>query len=205
MAGKMAEIGKWAVFCLLTGLALLLAGPVLLGLRPRIVVSGSMEPAVPVGSLAYIRPSRDAEAVREGDVIVYQAGEAMTVLHRVIRTDAGDRSFVTRGDANGTEDPGRVSFEQYRGNLVFVIPLAGYLAAALPPHRAAGARRRGRAAAPSAASCGAWMARTASALPGMRYFVSSSGGSGSGRSAAASSADATQRAMRPEGSPSVAA
>ena len=48
MAGKMAEIGKWAVFCLLTGLALLLAGPVLLGLRPRIVVSGSMEPAVPV-------------------------------------------------------------------------------------------------------------------------------------------------------------
>ena len=76
MAGKMAEIGKWAVFCLLTGLALLLAGPVLLGLRPRIVVSGSMEPAVPVGSLAYIRPSRDAEAVREGDVIVYQAGEA---------------------------------------------------------------------------------------------------------------------------------
>ena len=132
MAGKMAEIGKWAVFCLLTGLALLLAGPVLLGLRPRIVVSGSMEPAVPVGSLAYIRPSRDAEAV-------YQAGEAMTVLHRVIRTDAGDRSFVTRGDANGTEDPGRVSFEQYRGNLVFVIPLAGYLAAALQQHRAAAA------------------------------------------------------------------
>lgn len=139
MAGKMAEIGKWAVFCLLTGLALLLAGPVLLGLRPRIVVSGSMEPAVPVGSLAYIRPSRDAEAVREGDVIVYQAGEAMTVLHRVIRTDAGDRSFVTRGDANGTEDPGRISFEQYRGNLVFVIPLAGYLAAALQQHRAAAA------------------------------------------------------------------
>ena len=70
MAGKMAEIGKWAVFCLLTGLALLLAGPVLLGLRPQIVVSGSMEPAVPGGSLAYIRPSRDAEAVREGDGIV---------------------------------------------------------------------------------------------------------------------------------------
>ena len=63
----------------------------------------------------------------------------MTVLHRVIRTDAGDRSFVTRGDANGTEDPGRISFEQYRGNLVFVIPLAGYLAAALQQHRAAAA------------------------------------------------------------------
>ncbi|HIS27397.1 MAG TPA: signal peptidase I [Candidatus Pullilachnospira intestinigallinarum] len=135
MGKKAAETAKRMVLVLMTLLALALAGPLLLGLRPRIVVSGSMEPAVPVGSLAYIKPSRDAGAVREGDIIVYQAGETMTVLHRVVRTDEKESSFVTKGDANSTEDPGTISFDRYRGTMVFAIPLAGYLAAALQRYR----------------------------------------------------------------------
>lgn len=139
MGKKLTEMGKRIVFCILTGLTILLAGPFLLGLHPRIVVSGSMEPSVPVGSLVYIDPALNAEAIREGDVIAYETGSTMTVLHRVIGRDAGARSFVTKGDANQTEDPGKISFEQYRGKLVFVIPWAGYPAAVLQQHRAAAA------------------------------------------------------------------
>ena len=134
MGKKTAEMGKKVLLGLVTVLALVLAGPLLLGLRPQIVVSGSMEPAVPVGSLAYVRPSRDAGDVRVGDIIVYQAGETMSVLHRVIRTDKEEGSFVTKGDANSTEDPGTVSYDRYRGTMVFAVPLAGYLAAALQQH-----------------------------------------------------------------------
>ena len=42
---------------------------------------------------------------------------------------------MTKGDANSTEDPGTISFDRYRGTMVFAIPLAGYLAAALQRYR----------------------------------------------------------------------
>lgn len=147
MRKKLIEMGKGGIVFCLAVLALLLTVPFLLGMRPRIVVSGSMEPTVPVGSLAYLSPYREAETITEGDIIAYETGNAMTVLHRVVRIDVGERNFVTKGDANQTEDPGKISFEQYRGKLVFVIPLAGYLAAALQQHRVAAAGLLAAAAA----------------------------------------------------------
>lgn len=147
MGKKLTETGKGIIVFSFTVLALLLTGPFLLGLRPRIVVSGSMEPSVPVGSLAYIFSSREAETIVEGDIIAYETGTAVTVLHRVVHVDADARNFVTKGDANQTEDPGKISFEQYRGKLVFVIPLAGYLAAALQQHQVAAAGLLAAAAA----------------------------------------------------------
>ncbi len=130
----MRKAAEWAgniFYLILLSAAALLAFPLLPGWSPQVVLSGSMEPEIPVGSLVYIDRRTKAEEIRAGDVIAYHLGEKAAVLHRVIRVEKSEGYFTTKGDANQAEDPGEVSFGQYMGKLVFCIPLAGYLAAAV--------------------------------------------------------------------------
>src|SRR5919199_538737 len=77
------------------------------------VVSGSMQPALPLGSLVVVVP-RDADAVRVGDVITFSppGDDTHTVTHRVVDVQgSGDQLRVhTRGDANPAADPWTLQF-----------------------------------------------------------------------------------------------
>src|ERR687886_2359087 len=76
------------------------------------VVSGSMQPALPLGSLVVVVP-RDADAVRVGDVITFSPPrESRTVTHRVVEVQGsgGDLRVHTRGDANAVADPWTLNF-----------------------------------------------------------------------------------------------
>lgn len=101
--------------------------PCLFKLRPQIVLSGSMEPEISVGSLAYINEEIPPEEIRESDIIAYQVGKSMRVLHRVTKVDAQEQTFQTKGDANREADLGAVEFSQYEGKEVFSLPYAGYV------------------------------------------------------------------------------
>lgn len=101
--------------------------PQMLGYVPRIVISGSMEPAVPVGSIAYINRRIAQEEIKKDDVIAYELSGEMSVLHRVVCTDTKKRTWTTKGDANTSCDIGEVSYEQYLGKMIFCIPYAGYV------------------------------------------------------------------------------
>ena len=94
--------------------------PMPLGVGAAVVVSGSMEPELSVGDLIIIK-ERDAYEVN--DVIVYQDNRA-SVTHRIIGMD--EKTVTTKGDANNTEDS-PVRYSQIKGEVVFVIPLVGYL------------------------------------------------------------------------------
>jgi hypothetical protein len=86
------------------------------------VVSGSMEPYVPVGSLALLCRSQPSV----GDVAAYSLyGE--TVLHRVSSADLskGVASFVADIDP---KYPSVVETGRVQGVAVFIVPLLGYLA-----------------------------------------------------------------------------
>src|SRR5699024_1872064 len=77
-----------------------------LGLTPRIVVSGSMEPGLPIGSVV-VSERVDATAVALGDVVTTDRFNGPgTVTHRVV--DIAPSSDVTvltlKGDANGGVD-----------------------------------------------------------------------------------------------------
>lgn len=130
MSGKARKI--WNVctsvlVILAVALAALLAGVRLFGLTPYCVLSGSMEPAYPTGSLIYVRRC-DAGDVHEGDVITFVLNEDLELAtHRVIAIDAAQRQFTTRGDANETPDGMPVSFENLVGKPVFAIPYLGYV------------------------------------------------------------------------------
>lgn len=102
--------------------------PRVAGCTPRIVVSGSMEPAVPVGSITYTCPKIPPEEIETGDVIAYELKNGIAILHRVVEKEEEKRSWVTQGDANEAHDPAEVSYEQYLGKMVLHVPYAGYVA-----------------------------------------------------------------------------
>ncbi|HLA81988.1 MAG TPA: signal peptidase I, partial [Thermoleophilia bacterium] len=104
------------------------------GYRPLAVLSGSMEPAVPVGGIVLTK-SIDPARVEVGDVITFALTPDMTgqvhpfATHRVVRVVEGDtgRSFVTKGDANIKQDPSPVPAAHLIGRVVLVVPYVGYL------------------------------------------------------------------------------
>jgi signal peptidase I len=76
------------------------------GVRPIVLRSGSMDPAMPVGSLVLTVPVT-AEQLEPGDVItVPDPQEDRLVTHRVVHVEQeGGRWLVTlKGDANDTPD-----------------------------------------------------------------------------------------------------
>ena len=92
--------------------------PMPFGIGGAVVLSGSMEPALSVDDLIFVRETKD---VSLGDIIVYESGSEL-IVHRVVALYEG--GVVTQGDANNTpDDP--VSTEQIKGKVIFSIPKAG--------------------------------------------------------------------------------
>jgi signal peptidase I len=105
--------------------------PAVLGARSYTVLTGSMRPHLPPGTLVASRPTPFAD-IRIGDIVTYQlrSGEPELVTHRVIGLAAdgdGARLLVTRGDANDVSDAAPVRAAQVRGVVIYAVPYAGYL------------------------------------------------------------------------------
>ena len=109
--------------------AIFLMGSRLVGLQVFNVISGSMEPTYSVGDLLYVK-TVDPDSVKVGDPITFVLNEDLVVAtHRVVAVDRENRQFVTKGDANETEDANPVHFNNLVGVPVFAIPLLGYVSA----------------------------------------------------------------------------
>ena len=97
------EIMLW----LLTTAAVISTGilfiPKLAGVRPYVILSSSMEPAIRTGSLIFVN-TRDRKA---------------------------DQGYITKGDHNDTVDPALLTKERMIGTCIGALPGAGYAAAAL--------------------------------------------------------------------------
>ncbi len=101
--------------------------PKLFGLQGYEVISGSMEPAIPVGSIVYVKDV-SFEELSEGDVVAFEAG-ASVVTHRIVEINGADKLLRTKGDANNTNDFMPVAYVNVIGKVVFHCPLYGYVAA----------------------------------------------------------------------------
>ena len=99
--------------------------PRFLGYEIYSVVSGSMEPEIPVGSVLYVSPA-EPETVEEGQVIAFRSGDSV-VTHRVVRNQFAEGEFVTKGDANNTEDINSVPYRDLIGIVRYHFPMAGRL------------------------------------------------------------------------------
>lgn len=132
---KVKNLIKVSYWVVLTALVAIAAGVALsvfntpLGIRLFSVQSGSMVPAIPLGSLVVVEP---ADTYQKGDVITIKAERdpKETVTHRIVDIvedeDLERVSYQTKGDAN--EDPDRELIADRRvvGKVVFNIPYLGY-------------------------------------------------------------------------------
>ncbi|MGN1399078.1 MAG: signal peptidase I [Erysipelotrichaceae bacterium] len=113
-------------------LAIALVGVRLVGLRTYVVLSGSMEPTYPTGSLIYVKEV-DTSQLKAGDVITFMIDEDTIATHRIIEVlpDEEDSSvirFRTQGDANDSPDGSPVHYKNVIGTPVFCVPKLGYVA-----------------------------------------------------------------------------
>lgn len=109
--------------------------PRLAGATPYTVLTGSMRPHLPPGTLVVVKPV-DADQLRVGDVVTYQleSGESTVVTHRITSVDTRldeKTVFTTQGDANDVPDPAQVRPVQVRGRLWYAVPYLGYVNNAL--------------------------------------------------------------------------
>ena len=99
------------------------------------ILTGSMEPAVPMGSIIIVRRELPT-AYRSGDVVslVYPGKDRAIVTHRIKRVftyPTGVRGVETKGDANTSGDAWTTSLGAIIGRQVAVIPGLGYAVIAL--------------------------------------------------------------------------
>ncbi|WP_160004453.1 signal peptidase I [Nocardioides sp. AX2bis] len=109
--------------------------PRVAGAEPYTVLTGSMTPAYPPGSMVVVRPSDD---IVVGDAVTYQleSGEPAVVTHRVVGIGydgEGDRSYTLQGDANEEPDSEQVRPEQIRGEVWYSLPWVGHLGVLVTP------------------------------------------------------------------------
>lgn len=103
----------------------ILVSKLVFGVEMKAVLTGSMEPELPVGSLLIVRPT-SYEDVAVGDDITFVRDERLTlVTHRVTEKDDEARKLTTQGIANNTADA-PTSYENVLGKVVFHIPFIGY-------------------------------------------------------------------------------
>ena len=104
--------------------------PRVTGAEPFTVLTGSMRPTMPPGTMIIVRPAEFAD-LRVGDVITYQleSGQAAVVTHRIVSIDIGDEGprLRTQGDANPSADIEPVRAEQVRGKVWYWVPYIGYV------------------------------------------------------------------------------
>lgn len=124
---KIWNIASTVLVAIVVIFAVLLVGVRLFDIQVYSVISGSMEPEYPVGSLIYVKEV-DPSEIEVGDVITYVLPNDMPSTHRVIGVDAANQHFFTKGDANDISDGAPVHFKNLIGTPVFKIPLLGYVA-----------------------------------------------------------------------------
>lgn len=123
---------SWVLLALVALLAVVVVlVPLITGAKPYTILTGSMAPEYPPGTLVVVEPA-DASEINLGDVITYQldSGRPEVVTHRVVSVGAaadGEPLFVTRGDANDADDPDPVMPVQIVGKLWYAVPYIGWI------------------------------------------------------------------------------
>lgn len=102
------------------------------GYCPLIVLTGSMEPEISSGDLIIVKQI-DSSEVKENDIIAFfdPDGNGQSILtHRVVNVteEDGKTAFITKGDANNSEDRQPVPSDQLVGGYVLRIPGMGNIA-----------------------------------------------------------------------------
>jgi len=110
-------------------------GPFLFPYRVYTVLSGSMEPTIPVGAQVVV-VRIGADEIRVGDIITFDrpSNPGVLVTHRVVAVEPdgkGGTQWITKGDHNSVPDSWRIPATGYGYRYAFHVPYVGYVFAML--------------------------------------------------------------------------
>lgn len=106
---------------------LLLLSPINPWFKAGVIISGSMEPNIKVGSMVFVTEESEYEV---GEVIKFIDPYVGINTHRIvaITTFEGDTYYVTKGDALDEPDHRMVHEDEVRGKVQAIVPWLGYAA-----------------------------------------------------------------------------
>lgn len=88
------------------------------------VTSGSMGQAVPIGSLAFVRPQTNYSL---GDIITFKENSYTDpITHRIAKVLKDEELYITKGDLNNNPDQSKIKNPQIFGKFLFCLPILGY-------------------------------------------------------------------------------
>ncbi|MCW2787225.1 MAG: signal peptidase [Marmoricola sp.] len=134
------QVVSWTVIVAITAaLVIAVLLPRLGGATPYTILTGSMRPRMPPGTLVVAKPVDPAD-IAIGTVITYQlvSGKPDVVTHRVVAVsqDAHGRPiWQTQGDANPVPDLRWVRPVQVKGRLWYAVPYLGRVNLVLTGHQ----------------------------------------------------------------------
>lgn len=125
---KIAYIAFIALVCVVGVLLVATLIPIPGNAEVKIVQSGSMEPAIKVGSVVVVKP---ANSYRVGDIVTFgeDTREQVPTTHRIIseRVSEGVVLYTTQGDANDDPDPQEITESDIIGKVLLDVPFLGFI------------------------------------------------------------------------------
>ena len=117
--------GSMRILCILLFLCVCAIGiPRLFGVYEFNVLTGSMTPDYPIGTLVFVQP-KDPSSIHPGEVVSVVMNEELDVLtHRVVSNDYDKKQITTKGDANNSPDAPTL-YENVLGVVCFSVPHVG--------------------------------------------------------------------------------
>ncbi len=129
--GKALDAIGTVIIVLAIILCLGLAIPKFLGITSFTVLTGSMEPTIPVGSLVMAKYTEPV-TLQSGDIVVFYDGvDPLPITHRLVTNDTDKGLITTQGDANDAPDPMVTPYQNILGKVLIHIPFVGRLLAPL--------------------------------------------------------------------------
>ena len=100
--------------------------PDILGYKPMIVLSGSMETSIYTGDLVFVKEV-DPDTLKTNDIIAFRNETDTVTTHRIIEivNENGQKKFRTKGDNNNSEDSNLVETSAIEGIYAFKISKLG--------------------------------------------------------------------------------
>lgn len=95
--------------------------------RSFLVQSGSMEPAIMTGDIIIVQ---DKGSYSINDAVTFREDSGRVITHRIVGIERGDgERYVTKGDANRSEDQAVVASDHVIGKVSLVLPKLGFAVA----------------------------------------------------------------------------
>lgn len=119
-------------FALVIALAVVSFVPRAFGYTPFAVLSGSMEPELPVGSMVFVHQIEPAD-IAVGDNATFYRSDGAVVTHQVYEIDPAAQMIGTQGIANKNADGSimhdaeQTPFSSVIGTVSFCVPYLGFV------------------------------------------------------------------------------